>query len=81
MPTVYDLEIADPSATPYDIWAADLSEQLADYNAPRPRTEAEWVQWADQICSLPELAELGSPDPRTFATWQAWGAALKQVTA
>lgn len=76
-----DFEPADPFLTPYELWAADVCEQLSDYNAPRPRNEAEWTEWAEEICSLPEIAELGSPDPRMFATWQAWGSALKQVTA
>lgn len=78
---VQTIEIADPWLTPYEIWSADLCEQLADYNAPRPRIEADWIAWAEDICSLPEIAELGSPDPRMFASWQAWGTALKQVVA
>lgn len=69
----------DPYTTPFERWAADLTEQLASYNPPSPVDEGSWIVWAEQLCALPALDELGMPDPRGFSSWRDWAAALSQV--
>lgn len=76
-----EIELCNPFWTPWQIWAADLCEQLSSYNAPRPRDEADWATWAADVCALPEIAELGVQTPEKFAGWREWGAALLQVIA
>ena len=74
-----ELELVNPLNTTYDRWAANLSEQLASYNAPSPGEEGSWAGWASIICSIPELAELGVPTPSGFRTWRDWALAFLQV--
>lgn len=71
--------LADPTRTPFALWAPQLSEALAAYNAPTPGPELSWLSWALQVSALPEMVELGCPDPRGFSGWQNWAVALNQV--
>ena len=71
-----ELQLADPYTTPWSIWSADVTEQLASYNAPSPGDEGSWKFWAASVCSLPEVAALGLIDPEPYSSWRDWAAAL-----
>lgn len=76
-----DLIVVDPNQTDFERWAADLCNQLASYNPPLPGPEAEWVSWAERICSLPPLESIGVPTPSEFSGWRSWSVAFLQGVA
>lgn len=73
-----DTVVLDPRGQEFARWGALLTEELAAYNVPNPRTEDLWFDWACSLFGSPDLVSLGLPDPRGFPNWQAWAEQLVQ---